>query len=146
MNFVLLYKLSFKSNIKVQLNFSGPWENISILWQYLQLQLNKTLPNITLPDQFSITCPNPARDSLTLALPGGNLTQAPNLDTFFIVAARCFLRSSQNLAKTNSAPPKFSCANSNIIGKNQKYSKNELLENLNKNICKIEFENLQKSS
>ena len=57
-----------------------------------------------------------------------------------------FFKKFPKFGKTNSAPPKFSCANSNIIGKNQKYSKNELLENLNKNICKIEFENLQKSS
>ena len=46
--------------MRAKLNFSGPWENISTLWQYLFLQLYKTLPNLTLPDQFSIPFPNPA--------------------------------------------------------------------------------------
>ena len=42
------------------LNFSGPWENISTVWQNLLLQLYKTLPNLTLPDQISIPFPNTA--------------------------------------------------------------------------------------
>ena len=46
-------------------------ENLSTLWQYLLLQIYKTLPNLTLPDQFSI--PNPA----TTILP-----QATNPDDF----------------------------------------------------------------
>jgi hypothetical protein len=59
-----------------QLNFSGPWENISTLWQYLLLQLYKTLPNLTLPDQFSIPFPSPAGG--THPCPnGGHLTPAP---------------------------------------------------------------------
>ena len=67
--------------IKAQLNFSDPWENISTLWQYLLLQLYKTLPNLTLPNQLSIPFPNPAGGTLTLALLGAILptpvTQTP---------------------------------------------------------------------
>ena len=64
-----------------QLNFSGPWENISTFWQYLLLQLNKTLPNLTLPYQFSIPFPNLAGG--THPSPArGHLTPAPNPDYF----------------------------------------------------------------
>ena len=44
--------------VKAQLNFSGPLENISTLWQYFLLQFYKTSPNLTLPDQMSIPFPN----------------------------------------------------------------------------------------
>lgn len=42
------------------MNFSGPWENITKLDQYLFFQLSKTLSNLILPDQFSIPCPYPS--------------------------------------------------------------------------------------
>ena len=53
---------------RAQLNFSGPWENISTLWQYLLLlQFYKTLPNLTLSNQFSIPFPSPTGDHLNTA-------------------------------------------------------------------------------
>ena len=59
--------------LSAQLIFSGPWENISTLWQYLFSQLYKTLLNLTLPDQFSIHFPSLAE---------GYLTPASNPDSF----------------------------------------------------------------
>ena len=69
-------------------SLSVPRKNISTIWQ----QLNYTLPNPTLPNHFSIPCPNPT---------GGNLTPATNLDTFLNYLTDVFLRIYQNLAKTN---------------------------------------------
>ena len=64
-----------------QLNFSGLWENISTLWQYLLLQLYKTIPNLILPNQFSIPFSNPAGG--THPSPArGHLTPVPNLYNF----------------------------------------------------------------
>ena len=60
----------------VQLILSHPWENVSTLGHDSILQLYLTLTNLTLPDHFSIlglSYPSPA---------WGNLTPAPNLDTF----------------------------------------------------------------
>ena len=51
-----------------QMNCCGPFENISKLFQQLFLQLNKTLPVLILPNQFSIPFPNPAEGALTLSL------------------------------------------------------------------------------
>ena len=70
-------KLAIPENLLAQLNFSGPWENISALWQYLLLQLHKTLPHQTLPDQFSIPFPNPFGGTHPSPT-GGHLTPAPN--------------------------------------------------------------------
>ena len=65
--------------VRAQLNFSGPWENVSTLWQYLLLHLYKTLPNLALPDQFSIPSPYPVGG--TYPSPArGILTPAPNPD------------------------------------------------------------------
>ncbi len=44
--------ICFALKFSAQSNFSGPWDGkVSTFWQYLQLQLNKTLPNLTLPDK-----------------------------------------------------------------------------------------------
>ena len=51
-----------------QLNFSGPWENISTLWEYVLFQLYKTLPN-----QFAIPFPFPA-GGIHPSPAGGHLT------------------------------------------------------------------------
>ena len=62
-----------------QLNFSGPWKNINTLCQYLLLQIYKTLPNLTLPDHFSIPVPYPSKG--THPSPAwGHLTPASNPD------------------------------------------------------------------
>jgi len=53
-----------------QLNFSGPWENVIKLWQYLLLQLYRTLRN-----QFSISFPYPSAIH-------GYLTPVPIADTY----------------------------------------------------------------
>ena len=47
-----------------QLNFSGPCENMSTLWQCLLLQLKQNLLNPTLPDHFSIPYSNPAGSNI----------------------------------------------------------------------------------
>ena len=60
-----------KINSVAQLNFSGPWEIVGTLWQYLLLQIYKTLPNLTLLNQFSI--PFPVWATFNLALPGSIL-------------------------------------------------------------------------
>ena len=62
--------------ILAQLNFTGPWKNISTLWQCLFLQLYKTLHYLTLPDQFSIPFLNPAEGTHPTPA-GGHLTPAP---------------------------------------------------------------------
>ena len=80
-------KNSIQKRLGAQPNLSGPWENKSILWQYLLRQLNQTLSNLTLPEQFSIPCLNPARGFLTLLCLGPSYP-APNPDTFFKLAAR----------------------------------------------------------
>ena len=77
--FQICTHLQHKFKRMAQLNFSGPWENINTLFQYLLFPLNKTLPNLTLPDQNSIPFPNPAGG--THPRPAwGHLTPAPNPD------------------------------------------------------------------
>ena len=66
---------------KAQLNFSGPWENINTLCQYLFLQRYKTLPHLTVPDQFSIPFPNPAGGTHSSPV-RGHLSPAPKPDYF----------------------------------------------------------------
>ena len=65
-----------------QLNFNG----INKFWQYLLLQLNKTLPNMTLSDHFSTQCPYPAAGFPTLALSGAILHQPLTLIPFKLSA------------------------------------------------------------
>ncbi len=36
-------------NVVAQVNFSGPWGDVLAFWQYLQLYVKKTLPNLPLP-------------------------------------------------------------------------------------------------
>ncbi len=79
-----------------QLNFSGPWEKMSILWQYLSLQLNKTLPYLT---NLAYFFPNHAR-SIHPNTAGGHLTlPLTNILYFFRIeeVARWFLKTSQIL-------------------------------------------------
>ena len=71
----LIFKKSSLKITSAQLNFSGPWENISILLWLRQL-------NLTLPDHFSIPCPKPAKGSLTQPLRGQSYP-SPNLINLF---------------------------------------------------------------
>jgi len=48
-------------------HFSGPWENLFRLWHHFNISLlliasktNLNLPNLTLPNQYTIPFPNPA--------------------------------------------------------------------------------------
>ena len=76
-----------------QLIFSGPWENGTTS---LLLQLYKTLPNLTLPDQSSIPFPNPAVG--THPSPAGNILPQP-LTLKFNLLPDDFLRTSSKFGK-----------------------------------------------
>ncbi len=45
------YKYTQNAQKLAQVNFSSPWEHVCSFWQYLQLYLKKTWPNLTLPDK-----------------------------------------------------------------------------------------------
>ena len=70
MTYVFMQQIISLSNIwkdcEAQLNFSGPWQNISTLWHYLLLQLYKTLPYLSNLASPTLTLPG----ALTLPLQG----------------------------------------------------------------------------
>ncbi len=57
--FVLMYLVE-------KMYFKCPRANVTKLWQYLLLQLNSALPNLTLPNKFNIPIPDHARGSHVL--------------------------------------------------------------------------------
>jgi len=92
-----------RKQVRAQVNFNGPGNIMAFLEN---CYLIKTLPNLNLPDLFSIPYPMPAGGSPFLALPGPLYSFLNQVTCCQIINSEIY----QNLLKNILGPRKTPCA------------------------------------